>query len=110
MKVAMHRAGLDAGRLAPLLHVDRQTIGRWTRDKGNPNPIVLERFAEICGVPADWFISQELVTDNRDGDPDGSPAPLTSTDGPRRTRGSTSNGRKPVPSEDDIHSYRDKAA
>lgn len=106
MHLAMSRAGLDAASMAPLLHVNRKTLGRWVRDETVPNPIILERFAEICGVPVDWF-TPASVTDNDGDDPGGSRAALTSTNAPRRLRARASKGRKPSTSERDSHSYRD---
>lgn len=51
----MERAGYTDTTLAPKLHVDRRTVGNWVRDKGSPNPIILEKFAEICDVPYEWL-------------------------------------------------------
>ncbi len=50
--------GIDQGKMAELLGIDRQTYSAWESGRNKPRSVVAiaEKLEEISGVPRQWFL------------------------------------------------------
>lgn len=55
LHMAMSKAKLSRKDMARLVHKSEATITRWTSDRGEPGPLELERWAQVCRVPLPWL-------------------------------------------------------
>lgn len=55
MRWAQENARLKAIDLAAEFGYDRKSVTRWLHDEVRPRPIVLEKWAERCGVRYQWL-------------------------------------------------------
>lgn len=65
LHMAMSKAKLSRKDMARLVHKSEATITRWTSDRGEPGPLELERWAQVCRVPLEW-LAGELFSDPTD--------------------------------------------
>jgi len=64
---SLAHAGISVEDMAAELGVTRQTIGRWTHDRGEPKTGFVKLWALRCGVPYEWLLTGADVRkqDNR---------------------------------------------
>ena len=59
LRKARENIGLDQAHFAGRSGISRNTINNYEKGHTAPNPIYLERWADVCGVDLDWIVQGE---------------------------------------------------
>ena len=56
MRKAREARGIGVGEMAGIMMRNRNTINNYESDKTRPPRLVLDRWAEVTGIPLEWII------------------------------------------------------
>jgi transcriptional regulator with XRE-family HTH domain len=56
LRMSLENAGIQVAEMADHIESHRTTLTRWLHDEIVPKRIYLEKWAELTGVPLDWFL------------------------------------------------------